>query len=32
MGYHRDLKQLTRLRAFLDLTIEHLGSRSLIDP
>ena len=27
MGYHRDLKQLRRLRAFLDLAVEHLGGQ-----
>lgn len=26
MGYHRDLKQLGRLRAFVDMTIHHLAS------
>lgn len=26
MGYHRDLKRLNRLRAFVDLVSEHIGS------
>ncbi len=32
IGYHRDLKQLPRLRAFLELTVEYLGGRSLVEP
>ncbi len=29
MGYHRDLKQLPRLRAFLDLATKHLSGQGL---
>ena len=28
VGYHRDLKQLHRLRAFLNIAVEHLSERS----
>lgn len=26
MGYHRDLRRLHRLRAFVDLAVKHIGS------